>query len=150
MKRLPTDSLHGRRIVRALWDYYKINGIIESKYCQPKKGGDQEGRFDGWFFQCKHFFNKGCSRIPKFFWHNVGPGEASFSMLKLRKLSQQRSLYDSIESLTSSDDDSFWMVSFHQNYVLLRKLSSSQSQFNSKVHIIFEGIGWWGWFLGKT
>ena len=35
--------------MRALWDYYKINGIIESKYCQLKKGGDQEGRFDGCF-----------------------------------------------------------------------------------------------------
>ena len=34
--------------MRALWDYYKINGVIESKYCQLKKGGDQEGRVDGW------------------------------------------------------------------------------------------------------
>ena len=37
--------------MRALWDYYKINGIIESKYCQLKKGGDQEGRFDGRFLE---------------------------------------------------------------------------------------------------
>ena len=106
--------------MRALWDYYKINGIIESKYCQLKKGGDQEGRFDGCFLG-------GCSKSYQILLiYYVGPGEASFSMLKLRKLSQQRSLYDSIESLTSSDDDSFWMVSFHQN-----SWSSSQSQLNS-------------------
>lgn len=80
------DSLHGRRIVRALWDYYKISGVVsDSLHAQKsaKSGAEHEG-----------------------------PGEAGFSMLKLREIARQRELFSSFESLTSSDefydDDEFW------------------------------------------
>ena len=75
------DSLHGRRIVRALWDYYKVDGVIETHYELKRRvtptGSEREG-----------------------------PGEAAFSMLKLKEIAKQRDIFSSMESFTSGDDES--------------------------------------------
>ena len=75
-----SDSLHGRRIVRALWDYYKVMGVINDSCYQLK------------------------SAVPLSASEQEGPGEAGFSMLKLKDIARQRELYSSIESFTSSDE----------------------------------------------
>ena len=74
------DSLLGRKIMRAIWDYYKVDGVITTEYELQRKitptGSEREG-----------------------------PGEAGFSMLKLKEIAKQRELFSSIESFTSGDDD---------------------------------------------
>ena len=75
------DSLQGRKVVRALWDYYKVDGVIATQYELKRRvtptGSEREG-----------------------------PGEASFSMLKLKEIAKQRELFSSLESFTSEADDS--------------------------------------------
>ena len=68
--------------MRALWDYYKVDGVIETTYelkrrITPPLGSEREG-----------------------------PGEAAFSMLKLKEIAKQRDMFSSIESFTSGDDES--------------------------------------------
>ena len=56
------DSLHGRRICRAFWDYYKVTGAIDdSIYLKT--------------------INQEASEIG-------GPGEAEFSMLRLKDIAR--------------------------------------------------------------
>ena len=75
-----TDSLEGRKIMRALWDYYKVDGVITTQYELKRKvtptGSEREG-----------------------------PGEASFSMLKLQQIAKERDMFSSIESFTSGDEE---------------------------------------------
>jgi len=62
-----SDSLHGRRICRAFWDYYKVTGTIDdSIYLQTLNQLDSETQ---------------------------GPGEAEFSMLRLKDIARQRELF---------------------------------------------------------
>ena len=67
--------------MRALWDYYKVDGVITTQYELKRKvtptGSEREG-----------------------------PGEASFSMLKLQQIAKERDMFSSIESFTSEDDES--------------------------------------------
>ena len=67
--------------MRALWDYYKVDGVINTQYELKRKvtptGSEREG-----------------------------PGEASFSMLKLQQIAKERDMFSSIESFTSGDDES--------------------------------------------
>ena len=67
--------------MRALWDYYKVDGVIATEYELRRKvtptGSEREG-----------------------------PGEAAFSMLKLKEIAKQRDMFSSIESFTSGDDES--------------------------------------------
>ena len=67
--------------MRALWDYYKVDGVISTEYELKRRitptGSDREG-----------------------------PGEAAFSMLKLKEIAKQRDMFSSIESFTSGDDES--------------------------------------------
>ena len=67
--------------MRALWDYYKVDGVISTQYELKRRitptGSEREG-----------------------------PGEASFSMLKLKEIAKQRDLFSSMESFTSGDEES--------------------------------------------
>ena len=68
--------------MRAFWDYYKVDGVIhESEYILKRRitptGSEREG-----------------------------PGEAAFSMLKLKEIARQRELFSSLESFTSEEYDS--------------------------------------------
>ena len=66
--------------MRALWDYYKVFGVITTQYELKRKvtptGSEREG-----------------------------PGEASFSMLKLQQIAKERDMFSSIESFTSGDEE---------------------------------------------
>ena len=73
--------MHGRKIMRALWDYYKVDGVITTEYELKRKITPQGSEREG-------------------------PGEANFSMLKLKEIAKQRDMFSSIESFTSGDDDS--------------------------------------------
>ena len=57
------DSLHGRRICRAFWDYYKVTGVIDDS----------------------------CYKINALLPASEmeGPGEAEFSMLRLKDIERQ-------------------------------------------------------------
>ena len=75
-----SDSLHGRRICRAFWDYYKVTGTIDdSIYLQT-------------------------SNLPAS--EMGGPGEAEFSMLRLKDIERQRELFDDMESESSEEETS--------------------------------------------
>ena len=77
------DSLHGRRISRAFWDYYKVNGIIDDSCYKLEALNASESQ---------------------------GPGEAEFSMLRLKDIDRQRELFDDMESeseTTTTEDDEF-------------------------------------------
>ena len=77
-----TDSLHGRRIVRALWDYYKVDGVISDTEYLLKR------------------------RVTPTELDREGPGEATFSMLKLKEVARQREIFSSMESFTSDGEES--------------------------------------------
>ena len=77
------DLLHGRRIARAIWDYYKTSGIItESCYVDPRTIAPEE----------------------------EPGGEAAFSVLKLRELSRNADLFESDYSSSGDDEDSDYDV----------------------------------------
>ena len=69
------DSLHGRRICRAFWDYYKVTGVIDDS----------------------------CYKINALLPASEmeGPGEAEFSMLRLKDIERQ----------------SLWMTKFSMQYI---------------------------------
>ena len=69
------DSLHGRGICRAFWDYYKVTGVIDDS----------------------------CYKINALLPASEmeGPGEAEFSMLRLKDIERQ----------------SLWMTKFSMQYI---------------------------------
>lgn len=71
-------SLHGRRITRSFWDYYKVTGTIDDSCYQLNA-------------------NLAASETQ-------GPGEAEFSMLRLKDLDRQRELFDDMESESSEEE----------------------------------------------
>ena len=73
------DSLHGRRICRAFWDYYKVMNVIDDSCYQIN------------------------ALLPAS--ETEGPGEAEFSMLRLKDIARQRELFSDMESETSSDEE---------------------------------------------
>ena len=86
------DSLHGRRISRAFWDYYKVSGVIDDSCYKVEALNASDSQ---------------------------GPGEAEFSMLRLKDIERQRELFDDMESEseseTSEDDEFTRSVDIHGN-----------------------------------
>ncbi|XP_059091269.1 cytosolic carboxypeptidase 6-like [Tigriopus californicus] len=68
--------IHGRRIMRSLWEYYKVTGVIKNNISAL----ELSGRTDA------------CSESTK---------ELGFSLIRLRNISEQRQIFSSLESLSS-------------------------------------------------
>uniref|UniRef100_A0A0K2U9W4 Uncharacterized protein n=1 Tax=Lepeophtheirus salmonis TaxID=72036 RepID=A0A0K2U9W4_LEPSM len=68
--------MHGRRLARALWDNFKVNGIIQSSW-NP------------------YGVTKSLTDFQDL--------QTGFSMLRLQELSKQREMYSSLESFSSND-----------------------------------------------
>jgi len=74
------DLMHGRRLCRSLWEYYKVQGIISESSFIPERILKMQQKQD--------------QQLP-----SLADG---FSMLRLQSIAKQRDIFSSLESLTSS------------------------------------------------
>lgn len=72
-----SDLMHGRRIMRSLWEYYKVTGVIKTNFSALELSAKTDTS----------------SETSK---------DLGFSLIRLRNISEQRQIFSSLESLSSN------------------------------------------------